>query len=1396
MASSQEPVKILSLDGGGIRGLSSLLILEDIMEKIRDKNVREDEIIAIMLGRLRMTIDECIKEYRDFARQAFTQKPMQTAVSENSFVPTFSADRLRDATIKKILACTKTAVLAITKDNVDAPPTLFTTYESSTAFESCTIWEVARATSATVGFFDSIRLGRDEIEFVDAAFGYNNPCEILLQEARKQFPGHSQMRILSIRTGLGDVVTIEDSPASVIKALRDMATSSNRVARSLNDRFEGDSQYFRFNVDQGLKDITISDWEEPSRISAHTRNYLTENERTIGKFVDSLFSNASAGKDGSRPAAGCIHFAVPFERNKRFVGRESIMKELLERVPPTVDANHCQRIAIVGLGGVGKTQIALETAFRVRDKHPDRSIFWVSAIDTISFRDAYRNIGQMLEIDGIDEEEADVEKLVKKTLSNESTGSWLLIIDNADSADLFDGSTSLAHHLPSSRHGSILFTSRNREVIVQLDVPVANIFNVEGMSENEGFALLEMYLTKKQMSSRDDTANLLDFLGYLPLAIKQAAAFMAKKQISTTRYLEYCRSSDRSIAKLLRDVEDSNWYTEAQNPTATTWLISFRQIADNNPLAAEYLKFMCFLSEKAIPWSLLPGRALTLEGEAAIGLLKAYAFITEREESNIYDMHRLVRLEMLNWLDTQGELEEWTVKVIRHVKAVYPFPRHDNREKWVRYLPHAQHVLERQTMLDDTTADLFSKVGHSFSLLGQYREAETMHRQALEGREKVLGSDHPETLDSVNNLGVALKKQGQYGKAKEMLHQALEGRQKVLGPNHPHTLDVVNNLANVLEKQGQSEKAEAMYRRALEAREKVLGHYHPNTLAAARNVGIVLENQGKYRKAEAMYRRALEGREKVLGPDHSDTLISVIDVGDALLKQGQYAKAETMYRRALEGREKLLGPEDLDVLDVVNRVGVALLRQGKYEKSEAMHRRGLEGREKILGPEHRKTLDIVSNLGVALEKQGQHEKAEAMIRRALEGRERVLGPCHPDTLTSVIDLGDALLKQGQYEMAETMYRRALEGREKLLGPDHPDTFDIVNSLGIALHRQGEHEKAGKMYRRALEGREKALGTDHPSTLSSVNNLGVALKNQEKYDKAEIILRRALNGREKVLGSYHPHTLDVVINLANVLEKQGRSRKAEEMYQRALEGREKVLGPYHPNTLAAARNVGIVLENQGKYRKAEAMYRRALEGREKMLGPDHPDTLISAVDLGDALLKQEQYEKAETLYRRALEGREKLLGPGHADVLDVVSSLGIALHKQGQYEKAEAMHRRGLEGREKLLGSEHQKTLDIVDNLGIVLENLGQHEKDGEMHQRHWKDEKISWAPTIQTLFIALTTWASFFLNKWSTNGRKHCFVGHWKDERMHFGPYHPHTLASMENLALALSHQEEGTRHK
>lgn len=183
-------------------------------------------------------------------------------------------------------------VLAITKANVDTRPTLFTTYGSSTSYQDCSIWQVARATSAATTFFKSIELGRDKIEFIDAGFGYNNPCEILIEEAQKQYPGRSEFLVLSIGTGLGNVVDIKDSRRSIFKALKKMASTSKAVAARLKDRYGDSDQYHRFNVDRGLEDTTLSDWEKTSKISAHTHNYLQENEKQVEEFVKKLLRGA------------------------------------------------------------------------------------------------------------------------------------------------------------------------------------------------------------------------------------------------------------------------------------------------------------------------------------------------------------------------------------------------------------------------------------------------------------------------------------------------------------------------------------------------------------------------------------------------------------------------------------------------------------------------------------------------------------------------------------------------------------------------------------------------------------------------------------------------------------------------------------------------------------------------------------------------------------------------------------------------------------------------------------------------------------------------------------------------------------------------------------------------
>ncbi|KAK0711611.1 hypothetical protein B0H67DRAFT_296663 [Lasiosphaeris hirsuta] len=640
------------------------------------------------------------------------------------------------------------------------------------------------------------------------------------------------------------------------------------------------------------------------------------NFKLVKDAVSQLAGNASAVLTRRTNSAVKRHWIVPFGRNKDFVGREAILTDLVARIFPGRDEHDCQRTVIEGLGGVGKTQIALEAAFRIGDVHPDCSIFWVPAVNATTFENAYRAIGQQLKVPGIDEADADIKGLVKVALSQESAGSWVLIIDNADDTELFFGDAALADCLPFSRKGSILFTTRNHELGVRLAESEGRI-SVEEMSRDEALKLLQKNLKGDQMSDTRSNESLLEFLANLPLALRQASAYMAKKQISTAQYLELCNSSDEDMIELLsRDFEDRHRYKSIQNPVATTWLISFRHISDHDPLAADYLKFMCFLAGKDIPQSLLPpaGRLETVD---ALGILKAYAFISQRNKSDTYDIHRLVQISMLSWLARDGKQEEWAAKVLQRLDGAFPFPEHNNREEWIRYLPHTQHALRLRKGTDDNegTAYLLLKVGESFNNLGKYEEAEQMHRQALQLWEKALGEEHPDTLRSMSNLANVLNRQGKYEEAEQMHRQALQLWEKALGEEHPDTLSSMNNLAVILDSQGKYEEAEQMHRQALQLWEKALGEEHPDTLSSMSNLANVLDSQGKYEEAEQMHRQALQLREK-----HPDTLSSMNNLAVILDSQGKYEEAEQMHRQALQLREKALGEEHPDTLRSKNNL--------------------------------------------------------------------------------------------------------------------------------------------------------------------------------------------------------------------------------------------------------------------------------------------------------------------------------------------------------------------------------------------------------------------------------------------------------------------------------------------
>ncbi|KAL7941542.1 P-loop containing nucleoside triphosphate hydrolase protein [Trichoderma barbatum] len=700
-------------------------------------------------------------------------------------------------------------------------------------------------------------------------------------------------------------------------------------------------------------------------------------------------SNATFDSHDDHPKTPC--WTVPFGRNKDFVGRGSILDQLLNMIPPTADGDDCQQTVISGLGGVGKTQVALEAAFRVRGKHRDCHVFWVPAIDATSFENAYRKIGQELKMPGINDHAADIKLLVKAALS-QSAYKWLLIIDNADNVALFTNSTdatSLRDYLPFNLNGSILFTTRNDEVGQKLDIRGENIIHLNEMNRTEAIDMLQKGLSAHQLSNAQSIASLLDFLTDLPLAVKQASAYMIRTGMVVSQYLEYCRlSNDHLIAMLSKDFDARARYKTTQNPVATTWLISFRAVAQDNPLAAKYLQFMSFLAEKDIPKHLLPPSDDELKAYEAIGTLKAYAFISERADKSTYDMHRLVRIAMLNWLRNEGELQKRITEVIQRLDTLFPLPSSWNKDVWARYIPHTTMALKFQKhSLDQISGSrVLFKAARSLFYLGKLADAKQMNQQALELQISALGREHPDTLATMDCHVMITFGEGQYEESERIGRKVLDLQIEVLGVNHPDTLRSMNMLSVAVHEQGQYKEAEQICRRALELRKKVLGVTHPDTLASMNNLSVDLRKQGQYKEAEQIAREVLELHIEALGIEHPNTLRSMSNLSIVLRDQRQYKEAEQICRKVLELRIKVIGIMHSDTLANMNNLSVDLRKQGQYKEAEQVARKVLELQTKALGVEHPCTLKSMSHLSTVLRDQGQYKEAEQMRLQAQQLR--------------------------------------------------------------------------------------------------------------------------------------------------------------------------------------------------------------------------------------------------------------------------------------------------------------------------------------------------------------------------------------------------------------------------
>ena len=598
-----------------------------------------------------------------------------------------------------------------------------------------------------------------------------------------------------------------------------------------------------------------------------------------------------------------------FARNKSFVGREAE----LARLASILKARDLATVAITGLGGVGKSQLASEFVYRY-GQYFAGGVFWLSFAnaDTVLAEVAVCTIalGQELRLDV---RTLPVDEQVHLVLSSwQNSLPRLLVFDNCEEESL------LARWRPRIGGCRILLTSRRGVWHPDLGVSMVPL---DVLPRAKSAELLGTYRPNLSVRDRELIAQ---ELGDLPLALSVAGSYLREYQESPLgepqRYLQALRQvSPLEHASLQQ--EGDTYTTGHTQHMARTFALSYKQLDPSNPIDATALRLLarviCFAAGEPIPRDLLRATMGPQEDEEsedrfvkALKRVHALGLLTTQQEG-AQQMHRLLVSFLQKRLtstiaatEAQTAVEEAVLRRAEEVNdAGYP----------ALLLPLEEHlrtVTARASQRGDImAADLNATLGRHLYMTGVHQEAQSYLERALTIREQRLGPQHPDTAISLNSLAILYADQGKYAQAEPLHQRALAIREQRLGPQHPDTAISLNSLASLYVNQGKYAQAEPLFQRALAIYQQRLGPQHPSTAISLTNLASLYANQGKYAQAESLHQRALAIREQQLGPQHPDTAGSLTLLALLYTIKGKYEQAEPLLQRALAIYQKQLGPE-------------------------------------------------------------------------------------------------------------------------------------------------------------------------------------------------------------------------------------------------------------------------------------------------------------------------------------------------------------------------------------------------------------------------------------------------------------------------------------------------------
>jgi tetratricopeptide (TPR) repeat protein len=743
---------------------------------------------------------------------------------------------------------------------------------------------------------------------------------------------------------------------------------------------------------------------------------------------------------------------MPQAPNPLFVGREDEMRDLNRMLTPGSGALVGVHAAVIGMGGVGKTQLAVEYAHRYGHLYQG-GVFWLNfAGEEDPINEVARCGGpEGMDIAGWAEMKAPEQASRVQKAWEEGERAALLIFDNAEQPAAVD------KWRPKSGHCSVLITSRRADWPPEMGV---NPLGIETLPREKSLELLAEVrpLIAKDGKDREAADKICHLLGDLPLALTVAAAYLRKyKSDSVSQYLKALSAQpaiqDSSLQKVSASFAVSYNKLKPQDPTDALaqklfYLASwFAPVSINRDLLIDSAGF-----DSA-------DRDARHRAEDALARLIELGLIKEEADHRLL-LHRLLRefarLKAPAGLD-QGE----AIKAVGESLGGFAYRENESGlpQDLARERAHLREVANQAEPLDpDLAARLYNNLGFNGRVLALLREGRADHEQALRLAEAALGPEHPDVATYVNNLGLALKELGDLAGAHANYKRALKIDEAVYGPEHPKVAIRVNNLGDVLQDLGDMAGARANYERSLKIGETVYGPDHPKVALRLSNLGTVLYDLGDLAGARANFERALKIDEAVYGPDHPDVAIDVSNLGSVLKDLGDLAGARANHERALKIDEAVYGPEHPNVAIRLGNLGSVLRDLGDSAGARTNIERALKIGEAVYGPDHPQVAIYVNNLGRVLQQLGDLAGARANYERALKIDEAVYGPDHPNVAIDVSNLGSVLRDLGNLAGTRANYERALKIFEKALGADHPNTRIVQRNLDALAIEENQQKR--------------------------------------------------------------------------------------------------------------------------------------------------------------------------------------------------------------------------------------------------------------------------------------------------------------------------------------------------